>query len=175
MKQLGIAHQCSDHQFNEPEFQSGSIESFVENIACEKAKSLQNKFPESLIIAADQLCSIDDQVLYKPGTKENAIEQLKILRNRQHKLICSVAVWYKGTIKSETDIARLRMRDLSACEIEAYVEKDEPWGCAGSYKIESLGASLFETLQVEDPTTIIGIPSTKLISILKEFGFSNLL
>ncbi|MBU2511744.1 septum formation protein Maf [bacterium] len=175
LKQLGIAHQCYDHQYNEPKYEYGSIERFVEKIACEKALSLQFSFPNSLIIAADQLCYIGNEVLYKPGSKEAAIKQLELLNNKQHKLICGVAVWYNGSIKSEIDIAHLRMRDLSIPEIEAYVEKDKPWDCAGSYKIESLGASLFETLQVDDPTTIIGLPSAKLISILRAFGFSNLL
>jgi septum formation protein len=69
----------------------------------------------------------------------------------------------------------MEMRTLQTSEIVNYVDTDKPWDCAGSYKIESLGASLFKNIQVNDPTTIIGLPSNKLLDIIRSFGFSNLL
>ena len=175
LKQLGIIHSCCEHQYSEPRFESGSLDQFVESIAREKAKSLLLAYPEAIIIAADQLVTVDGEVLYKSGTAENAINQLQKLRGKTHQLICGVAVLFAGEIKSKIEKAELTMRSLSDAEIRFYVEQDKPWSCAGSYKIESLGASLFESIVVQDLSTIIGIPSNQLITLLREFGFSNLL
>lgn len=175
LNQLGINHVCHDHNFNEPKYETGNFDKFVEKIAVLKADSLFHKFPDAIIIAADQLCSTGDEILYKSGTSEKAVEQLLTLNGKWHELVCAVAVRHKDKLVSRIDTASLLMRELSEEEIRVYVDKDKPWNCAGSYKIESLGASLFEKIKVEDPTTIIGLPSTKLLSILREMGFSNLL
>lgn len=175
LNQLGINHRCINHRYNEPKFSSGSLEGFIESVAIEKAKSLASEFPSEIIIAADQLACVNKTVLYKSGNRENAISQLKLLNGKAHRLICAVAVYDSGEIYSRIDYAELYMLDLNSTEIENYVDTDEPWDCAGSYKIESLGASLFEKIQVNDPTTIIGLPSAKLIEILRQMGYSNLL
>ncbi len=175
LKQLGIKHRQIEHRYDEPRFASGSLEKFIESIAVEKAKSLELECAGSMIVAADQLISLENTVLYKPGTPERAVEQLQLLNGKEHRLICAVAVLFNGKLKSSVAMAELTMRDLQQQEIKKYVDIDKPWDCAGSYKIESLGASLFEHIKVDDPTTIVGLPSNKLLDILRQFGFSNLL
>lgn len=175
LKQLQIPHICSDHKYDEPKFTGGSLEQFVEMIARAKATSLVADYPDAMIVAADQLVAVEDEILYKAGSRENAINQLKKLSGRSHYLICAVSVWYRGQLQSRIERADLRMRSLSDDEITHYVDKDEPWSCAGSYKIESLGASLFETIDTKDPTTIIGIPANQLVNLIRYYGFSNLL
>lgn len=175
LKQLGIPHQCTNHRYDEPGYESGLLSEFVKQVAVEKARSLQEHYPSGIIIAADQLIGIGNEVLYKSGSEAGAIEQLKKLNGKSHSLFCAVAVLHAGEIKAEVDAATLTMRDLTSEEITCYVKKDKPWSCAGSYKIESLGASLFSSIRVNDPTTIIGIPAGRLLDILRSFGFSNLL
>lgn len=175
LKQLGIKHRQIEHRYDEPEFRAGSLENFIENIAIEKAKSLEHDCADSLIIAADQLISLENTVLYKPGTPEKAVKQLMMMNGKEHTLVCAVAVLFNGEVKSSIALAELTMRDLRQQEIENYINADKPWDCAGSYKIESLGASLFKNIKVDDPTTIVGLPSNKLLDILRRFGFSNLL
>jgi 7-methyl-GTP pyrophosphatase len=175
LRQIRIEHTPVHHRFEEPKYEQGPLDKFIENIACEKAKSLEGEFPDSIIIAADQLASVDDQVLYKPGSKEKAIKQLELLNNREHKLICAVAVLFEGKVKSKIAEATLKMRELTREEMISYVEYDKPWDCAGAYKYESLGASLFERVEVEDPSTIIGLPVNHLITLLREWGLSNLM
>jgi len=97
------------------------------------------------------------------------------MNGKEHQLICAVAVLYQEKVQVRSEVATLKMRELTEDEIRFYVEKDEPWNCAGSYKIESLGASLFEEIQVKDPNTIVGIPGNLLLDILREWGFSNLM
>lgn len=175
LNQLRIKHHQVEHRYAEPKFSGGALETFIADIAQEKAKSLISEHPHSLIIAADQLICLNDEILYKSGSREKAIEQLLKLNGREHKLICAVAVWYEGRLETETEAAVLKMRALSPLEISNYVDHDKPWDCAGSYKIEMLGASLFESTHVNDPTTIIGLPANKLVTILRRLGFSNLL
>ncbi len=174
LTQLGLSHRCMKHRYPEPTFKSGSLIDFVEKIALEKALSIQDDNLDSIIISADQLIDLDDEVFYKSGNRENAIKQLQKLSGRQHRLICAVAVLYGDRRRVAVEEAFLRMRELTVTEIENYVDRDKPWDCAGSYKIESLGASLFSEINVKDPTTIIGIPGNLLIDILRDWGFSNL-
>lgn len=175
LKQNNVDHRCFSHKYDEPKFVEGSLSVFVENIAREKAKSLEKDFRDSMIIAADQLISIEGEVLYKSGSREKAIRQLGKLNGKCHQLICAVAVLFRGEMKSQTETATLEMRKLENNEITTYVDFDKPWDCAGSYKIESLGASLFKSISAADPTTIIGLPSNLMIDLIREFGFSNLI
>ncbi len=175
LKQLGLRHQCVAHRYNEALYHSGSLVDFVKNTAKLKGQSLKQDYVDSFIISADQLISISDEVLYKPGTPEKAVEQLMKLNGKRHELICAVAIFYRDQFEVKAEKAHLQMRSLSLAEIENYVFRDKPWDCAGSYKIESLGSSLFEGIETKDPTTIIGIPGNLLISILRGWGFSNLL
>jgi len=174
LNQVGIFHRCAAHQYDEPEFETGSLIEFVKEIAAKKGLSLQKDNESSMIISADQLITLDDDVFYKSGSRENAINQLTKLNGKKHKLICAVAVVWHNKLYVECEEAYLKMRNLSAREINYYVDVDKPWDCAGSYKIESLGASLFEEIDVKDPTTIIGIPANLLINIIRKLGFSNL-
>lgn len=175
LHQLHIPHRCSHHRFEETAFPGGSLVEFVRQTALGKACSLTPDYPGSLIVAADQLISLDETVFYKSGSRSAAIEQLNRLNGRTHQLICAIAVVYMGKQQVRQEVAELRMRPLTAGEIAFYVDQDQPWDCAGSYKIERLGASLFESVSVRDPTTIIGLPANLLLDMLRELGYSNLL
>ena len=174
LNQLGIRHRCQAHQYEEPAFSGGSLIQFVRKTALEKAKSIKEKNTDALIVSADQLICLDDEVFYKSGSKEKAVAQLLKLNGRKHQLICAVAVLFKGQHTILHEQAALQMRELTKAEIERYVDLDKPWDCAGSYKIEKLGASLFKSVSVNDPTTIIGLPANLLLDILRQYGYSNL-
>jgi septum formation protein len=170
-----LYHRCLAHSYSEPIYNCGDMVEFVEQIALKKGISIESDNPESLIISADQLIKIDSLVLGKPRTLEKAKEQLGLLNGRTHQLICAVAVIYQGEKIVASEQAQLKMRKLSKKEISNYLKIDNPIDCAGSYKIEALGASLFEKITVNDLGTIIGIPINLLLNLLRKFGFSNLL
>lgn len=174
LNQLGIKHLQQNHRYQEPPYRSGALDQFIESIAVEKARSIVDLYPHALIIAADQLVCIDQTILYKSGDRDTAIKQLSLLNGRDHQLICGLAVWNDGDFKSASETATLKMRQLENEEISFYVDADQPWDCAGSYKIESLGASLFESIQASDPTTIVGLPAHRLLDICREWGYTNL-
>ncbi|MBT3225751.1 MAG: septum formation protein Maf [Deltaproteobacteria bacterium] len=175
LNQLGIVHRCLAHKYNEPRYSGGSLIDFVKQTALEKARSIQSENQSAIIISADQLICLDSEVFYKSGTREKAIEQLQKLNGQTHQLICAVAVLFKQKNSVQYESASLKMRQLTETEIQNYVDQDQPWDCAGSYKNESLGSSLFEEVSVKDPTTIVGLPGNLLLNILREWGYSNLL
>ena len=170
LEKLKIRFKQSPSLFDEDSFDKLSLDpkSLAEKLAFSKANSIKDK---SIIIGGDQVCSFDNEILSKPGNFDNAFEQLKKMSGKSHQLMTSICVIDKER-KSHihTDITTLNMRELTDLEIERYLKVDEPYDCAGSYKIESLGISLFEKIETEDFTAIVGIPLIGLSTILRNLG-----
>lgn len=131
-----------------------------------KARSLANEYPHDLILGSDQLAEIDGQRLDKPGTHQKAFEQLKTMSGREHRLITSLAMVLTGQIRLYTDVTAIRLKKLDDDLIEAYLKQDQPYDCAGSYKIERAGLMLIESVNSADHSAIQGLP---LISLLRGF------
>lgn len=140
-------------------------------LARAKAESLVPDFPHALIIGSDQLVALDDLVLGKPGSPERAIDQLQLLSGKTHRLITGVALCHDGQTHTFAVAALMTMRALSRDELARYVQADQPDDCAGSYKLEKLGITLFEKVQTDDFTTIMGLPLIALTSALRELGY----
>jgi len=175
LTQLGIPHQSQAPDFVEPTFSPGDPVEFIESMAYEKAKSLSENFPDSLIIAADQLALFNDHLLGKPGNSETALQQLMMLNGNEHQIVTAVAVLFQGEVRIGHEKALLEMRRFSEQELLNYIQRDQPLACAGSYKIESLGGSLFSKVQAQDLNTIIGLPGNLVINFIRDFGYSILL
>ena len=125
-----------------------------------KALSLRESYPQALILACDQLGECEGRVLAKPGTEARAREQLRFLAGKEHRLHNAVALLdaRDGRLLYEMVTSRLRMRPLTGERIDRYVELERPVDSAGSYRSESLGVALFESMGGDDPTAIIGLP-----------------
>lgn len=138
-----------------------------------KARAGARVRPEAAILASDQVGWCAGRILEKPGTADAACAQLAWLAGREHTLHTSVVLLMPDGLEvEETVVARLRMRALTAGEIEDYVRLDRPLDCAGSYKTESLGISLFEALQCDDPTAIEGLPLITVCRLLRGAGWA---
>jgi septum formation protein len=125
---------------------------------------------KAIVIGCDQVCAFGERALDKPDSPAAAIALLQQLQGKEHMLITAVTV-QKGKESEEfVDVAMLRMRELKAAEIKRYVEQDQPVGCAGGYKFERAGIALFERVQGEDHTAIVGLPLLKLSAALRKFG-----
>jgi septum formation protein len=101
---------------------------------------------------------------------ENAIDQLAFLAGQAHILITAVAVCHRGSCETHVDETRLWMRPLSRDAISRYVQIDRPLDCAGGYKIESLGITLFERIDTQDHTAITGLPLLAITKLLNACG-----
>lgn len=174
ISRLGLAIECIAPPFDEEAAKDalGAIDPahLVIELARGKAASLTAQHPGAIVIGADQVAEIDGVVLGKPGTPERACEQLARMAGREHRLITGVAMVCDARIETALDVHRLQMRALSTEAIAAYVQRDAPLDCAGSYRVESLGIALFESLRGEDFTAIIGLPLTQIVRLLGRFG-----
>lgn len=143
----------------------------AEGLALEKAKRVLERHPDSVVIGADQVASIRHGLLLKPGGREAALEQLRLLAGRTHELITAIVVMDAERVLPHTEITKLTMEPLTEEMLIRYVDRDEPWDCAGSYKIESLGVSLFSRVEGSDITAIQGLPLMAVSRLLREMGY----
>jgi septum formation protein len=143
----------------------------AQNLARCKAESL--KKASSVVIGSDQLAQLEGRILEKPHGFDKALEQLTFMAGKTHELITAVHICQnEDTFYSFTDITRLTMKPLTEDQIKSYLLKEEPYDCAGSYKIEKLGITLFDKIETQDFTAITGLPLIELSKQLTKMGFN---
>ena len=173
---LGLAVECVSPDFDEDAAKQAlcalSIPERARTLALGKAWSLGARFPDAVILGSDQIAEIDGEPLGKPHTVEGARAQLRRLSGRAHRLHTAVALHHaaSGHTESDVDTHTLQMRSLDAAAIADYVARDAPLDCAGSYRIEALGIALFEHVRGDDFTAVIGLPLTRVVTLLERFG-----
>ncbi|MFV8751658.1 Maf family protein [Nannocystaceae bacterium ST9] len=142
---------------------------FATLLARGKAESLRERYPNAWVLAADQLAVCEGELLHKPGSTEAAIDQLMSLSGRTHALISAVVLLdtSSGACTSAIDQQRMTMRGFDRDEARAYVERWQPLDCVGSYRIEDAGIKLFERIEGEDFTGIIGLPLLAVARLLR--------
>jgi septum formation protein len=138
-----------------------------------KAEKVSRSQPDSVVIGSDQLAVFNDSVVGKPGTTERAMAQLR--RFSGHEIVFLTAISVQCAISgfSATEVVptSVSFRELNEEEIERYVCIEQPLDCAGGFKAESLGISLFERLGSDDPTALIGLPLIATARLLRSAGF----
>jgi len=139
-------------------------------LALAKAKAVAASRKDAVVIGSDQVCALGDEILGKPGSRDASIAQLMRLQGNDHMLLTAVAVVRGDEVKEFVDVTTLRMRELTRREVEVYVDRDQPFDCAGSYKFECGGVALFDRVEGEDHTAIVGLPMVKLCGVLRGFG-----
>jgi MAF protein len=141
-------------------------------LSLEKAQALTSAYCSHLIIGSDQVAAAGDTLLGKPGNIERAARQLRLASNNRIKFYTSVTLLNSktGEFKTQTDITTVHFRDLTDNEIRAYLETEQPYDCAGSFKVEGLGIALFKRIDNSDPTALIGLPLIRLTTMLGDMG-----
>ncbi len=124
----------------------------------------------TVIIGSDQVASLGDTILRKPGTPERAIDQLLECSGATVQFWTAVSIMWPQGHEQRVIPCEVTFRRLSEAEAAHYVEIDDPLNCAGSFKWESLGISLFERLETQDPTSLEGLPLIALCELLREAG-----
>lgn len=136
-----------------------------------KAEAVFARRPDACVIGSDQVCTMDGKIFSKPGTIEKAAEQISLMQGKKHELLTAVTVLWPGGSISFLNRTTLHMRPLTLRDIHTYVNEDLPLDCAGSYKLESRGIKLFEKIEMNDHTAIIGLPLIELTSVLLKLGY----
>ncbi len=142
-------------------------------LAEQKAKVLLEAYPDCLVIGSDQTATFKGEatILTKPGNKAKAIKQLLNSSGRSVDFYSGICVTGAGYEHSWSVKTNVRFRTLSEQEVIRYVDQDSPLDCAGSFKVESLGISLFEYIRSDDPTALVGLPLISLAQELRSHGY----
>lgn len=138
-------------------------------LAERKARAVAARFPQALVIGADQLVALGGQALGKPPDARAARAQLAALRGRSHEIVTGVCVVGPAFLVTEVDTARLTVAPLREEELDGYVATGEWQGCAGGYRVEGRGQALFQRIE-GDRAAVQGLPMQRVVRLLREAG-----
>jgi len=172
---LGVTFRAVAPKCDEAGLDHLPVEERALALAERKARSVADDFEGMLVLASDKIAEVEGTSLVKPGTAARARETLQLLAGKEHRLVTGVALLDTtpgGRLETTLEIACLRMRPLTDEEIAAYVEREPAVDCVGAYRVEGLGAALFESIDSKDPTGIVGLPLTGVVDLLARFGLS---
>lgn len=174
LKKLQLPFETASPDVNEAPQPGESPSGLASRLALAKSRAITPTSPNTLIIGSDQVASIQNRLLGKPGTMEQAIEQLTLSSGRCVEFHTAVSVTHAGSRESisRLETTRVHFRDLSHQQIVRYLEAEKPFDCAGSFKSEGLGIVLFRKIEGQDPNALIGLPLIALVEILTAWHFA---
>ncbi|MDV2451145.1 Maf family protein [Xanthomonas hortorum] len=140
-------------------------------LAAEKAAAVAAHVPDAWVIGSDQVADLDGQALGKPGTLDQARAQLTAMSGRVVRFHTAVSLVGPERSLHAQDLTEVQLRPLTPAEIERYLAAEPALDCAGSFKCEGLGISLFDAIRSEDPTALVGLPLIALARLLRQAGF----
>ncbi len=146
-----------------------SVEEAVRTLALRKARAVAVRYPEALVLGADQLGEVEGRLLGKPANRDEARAQLRALAGRTHRLHTAVCLVDDGEEETAQEEASLTLFPLSEAELEAYLDTQEWEGCAGSYRVEGRGQALMERI-AGDRTAVQGLPMQAVVRLLRGRG-----
>ncbi len=172
LARLGLPFDTASPNADESALEGESPEQLVQRLACLKARAVSAGHPDSLIIGSDQVACIEGSILGKPGNRENAIAQLARASDKGVTFYTGLCLLNSRSGEEQVlcEPFTVHFRELTREQIEHYVDKEEPFGCAGSFKSEGLGIVLFRKLEGDDPNALIGLPLIHLVDMLKNEG-----
>lgn len=176
LEKLGLPFACIAPQVDEQPQTGESAQALVERLARAKAAAIAAQYPDALVIGSDQVAVIDGVILGKPHSHDRAFAQLQAASGKAVTFLTGLALVHQagGRVLSLVEPFEVKFRRLSEQSIEHYLRLEQPYDCAGSFKSEGLGISLFEALQGRDPNALIGLPLIALIDLLTELGYDTL-
>lgn len=147
-------------------------EALAQRLAIAKAAVIASQSPHSWVIGSDQMADLDGRPLGKSDARPAAIAQLRAMSGRTVAFRTAVCIMRGGTHFAALDTTLVRFRALTEEEIERYVDAEQPFDCAGSFKSEGLGITLFEAIESHDPTALIGLPLIATARLLRQAGYA---
>lgn len=159
-------------EINEQIQENESATALVKRLAHSKALAVASRHPDALIIGSDQVAVLHGSILGKPNDHDNAVQQLTAASGNEVTFLTGLCLLNSATGHAQISCEPFTVyfRRLGHAQIERYLRQEQPYNCAGSFKSEGLGISLFEKLQGDDPNTLIGLPVIELIRMLGNEG-----
>jgi len=178
LARLGVPFSWASPNIDESPFPGEAPNDLAVRLAEAKARALAATHPGHWIIGSDQVAALPDgTLLSKPGTYLKAYQQLERSSGQSVNFLTGLALLETNSGKLQTccEHFSVHFRNLTAREIDAYLHKEQPYDCAGSFKMEGLGITLFRELQGRDPNSLIGLPLIALNTMLTTWGRNPLL
>ncbi len=172
LQRLGLAFICDPPEVDESPQPREAHAALAQRLARTKAQAVAARHPHALVIGSDQVAALGTGILGKPETHEHAVAQLTAASARVMNFYTGLCVLdtRTGRYHECLDTTRVRFRQLNAAEIERYLKIEQPYNCAGSFRAERLGISLFKAVESEDPTALLGMPLISLCRCLRASG-----
>ena len=179
LERLGLAFETSAPGIDERPRDGETAPDLAQRLAREKAEQVARQIDraDAVVVAADQTAALDKTTLAKPGDFAAALEQPQACQGRSVQFFTATTVLdcSSGTMWHDVDTTEVRFRNRSTEQLSLYLEREQPYDCAGGFKIEGLGIALFEAIETRDPTALIGLPLIWLTDVLAELGLDPLL
>ena len=175
LEKAGLTFSIVPSDFDESSVAMSDPESYVKRLARSKAIDISKKYPDSWVLGADTIVLIDDSILGKPGSKDEARSMLKQLSGKTHQVITGYCLCCqtKNDIISETVKTDVRFKTLSDAEIEWYIQTGEPFDKAGAYAIQGIGTFLVKSIN-GSYANVVGLPVCEVIEFLINEGVVEL-
>jgi len=172
LERLGLPFEWAAPDVDESEIPGESTSETALRLAILKARTVARRYPKAVVIGSDQVASCDGVRIGKPGNHANAVKQLEFMSGKSALFETALAVLVAATdeVRSRVVPCRVSFRPLTRTTIEAYLEREQPYDCAGSAKAEGLGIALIARIETDDPTALIGLPLIALTELLSAAG-----
>lgn len=173
LSRLGVPFETLAPDVDERRLDGESPRELVVRLSRAKAAAARARYADGLAIGSDQVAVCGDEVLGKPGDHARAVAQLERLSGNTVEFLTGVCVHDLASGRAADDLAvsRVRFRTLGRDEIERYLAREPAYDSAGSFKSESLGITLVDAIDDDDPTALIGLPLIRLCRLLRGFGY----
>jgi MAF protein len=172
LDKLGIPFTTDPPHTDESRLPGESPDQLVQRLAEAKAREVATRHPNALIIGSDQVACVNGSILGKPGNRENAIAQLSASVGKTVAFHTGLCLYNSAGSRRQIAVEHfsVRFRDLTTDQIERYVDRERPFDCAGSFKSEGFGITLFSSLDGRDPNALVGLPLIMLVEMLAAEG-----
>jgi septum formation protein len=173
LDRLGVRYSVEAPGVDETRIPQETPVALARRLATAKAQAVAARHREAVVIGSDQVAVAGEAILGKPGEAPLARQQLARLSGAvaHFHTVCAVVRSAPGFSATHLDTTRVAFRALTPEEIDRYIVRERPFDCAASFKVETLGISLLERIESEDPTGIIGLPLIWLAATLRGLGF----
>lgn len=170
LQRLRLPFECARPDVDETPLPGEEVAALVRRLAAAKAGTVAQARPRDWVVGSDQAAELDGHILGKPGGRDAAVAQLTAMSGRVVRFHTAVCLHGPGRVLAASDLTRVHFRPLQRAEIERYVDAEQPFDCAGSFKCEGLGIALFEAIESHDPTALVGLPLIALCGLLRQSG-----
>lgn len=171
LERLRLPFETARPEVDETAVTGESPSQTAQRLASAKAGAVALREPGAWVIGSDQVAELDGRLLGKPGGREAAVAQLAAMSGREVRFSTALSLQRDDAVSQALDVTLVRFRSLRADEIARYVDAEQPFDCAGSFKSEGLGIVLFDAIESRDPTALIGLPLIALCGLLRQAGF----